>query len=151
MQFLGKFDKIVCWRPPGGLVPPPRGNPGSAIAKAILSSYFSLPLRYIIQLSRWELTCRCTLLNKHAIVHEWQSHSWCNVTTARFPKSWDWACSGPQKPVLSSIIPVSRLCEMCCWFRSKARDLFLKKYRKKMLFSTNIYYIDRDTTCFKKL
>ena len=34
MQFLEKFGKIVCWRPPprGELVPPPRGNPGSATA-----------------------------------------------------------------------------------------------------------------------
>ena len=31
MQFLGKFDKIVCWRPPPrGSAPPPTGNPGSA-------------------------------------------------------------------------------------------------------------------------
>ena len=31
MQFFGKFDKIVCWRPrPTGLAPPPTGNPGSA-------------------------------------------------------------------------------------------------------------------------
>ena len=30
MQFLGKFGKIVCWRPPGELAPPPWGNPGSA-------------------------------------------------------------------------------------------------------------------------
>ena len=30
MQFLGKFDKLVCWHPPGELAPPPRGNPGSA-------------------------------------------------------------------------------------------------------------------------
>ena len=29
MQFLGKFGKIVCWRP-RELAPPPRGNPGSA-------------------------------------------------------------------------------------------------------------------------
>ena len=30
MQFLGKFGKIVCWRPPPReLVPPPRGNPSS--------------------------------------------------------------------------------------------------------------------------
>ena len=28
--FFGKFGKIVCWRPPGELAPPPRGNPGSA-------------------------------------------------------------------------------------------------------------------------
>ena len=30
MQFLGNFGKIVCWRPPWGVAPPPRGNPGSA-------------------------------------------------------------------------------------------------------------------------
>ena len=33
MQFLGKFGKIVCWHPPGELVPSPRGNPGSATVK----------------------------------------------------------------------------------------------------------------------
>ena len=34
MQFLGKFGKIICWRPPTGeLAPPPRGNPGSATVK----------------------------------------------------------------------------------------------------------------------
>ena len=27
---LGNFDKIVCWRPPRELAPPPRRNPGSA-------------------------------------------------------------------------------------------------------------------------
>ena len=26
-----KFGKIVCWRPPGGLAPPPTGNPRSAL------------------------------------------------------------------------------------------------------------------------
>ena len=30
MQFFAKFGKITCWRPPGGLAPPPMGNPGSA-------------------------------------------------------------------------------------------------------------------------
>ena len=30
MQFVGKFGKIVCLRPPGELEPPPGGNPGSA-------------------------------------------------------------------------------------------------------------------------
>ena len=30
MQFFGNFGKIVCWQPPGGLAPPPMGNPGSA-------------------------------------------------------------------------------------------------------------------------
>ena len=31
MQFFDKSGKFVCWRPPpGGLAPPPTGNPGSA-------------------------------------------------------------------------------------------------------------------------
>ena len=30
MQFFAKFGKIICWRPPRGLAPPPSGNPGSA-------------------------------------------------------------------------------------------------------------------------
>ena len=37
MQFLGKFGKIVCWRPPPGeLAPPPRGNPGSTTDTVVL-------------------------------------------------------------------------------------------------------------------
>ena len=32
MQFFGNFDKIVYWRHPRGLVPPPTGNPGSTHA-----------------------------------------------------------------------------------------------------------------------
>ena len=36
MQSLGHFGKIVCWRPPGELAPPPRGNPGSATASYLL-------------------------------------------------------------------------------------------------------------------
>ena len=35
MQFLGNFGKIVCWRLPGELAPPPRGNPGSATADSL--------------------------------------------------------------------------------------------------------------------
>ena len=38
MQFLGKFGKIVCWRPPGELEPPPRGNPGSATGVCVWTS-----------------------------------------------------------------------------------------------------------------
>ena len=30
MQFSGKIDQIIGWRPPLGLAPPPLGNPGSA-------------------------------------------------------------------------------------------------------------------------
>ena len=37
MQFLGNFGKIVCWRPPGELAPPPRGNPGSATVYVFIS------------------------------------------------------------------------------------------------------------------
>ena len=36
MQFLGKFGKIVCWHPPGELVPPPQGNPGYATAMPVI-------------------------------------------------------------------------------------------------------------------
>ena len=47
MQFLGKFGKIVCWRPPspGELAPPPRGNPGSATdTMIVLGEDFQLML-----------------------------------------------------------------------------------------------------------
>ena len=30
MQFFAKLGKIICWRLPGELAPPPTGNPGSA-------------------------------------------------------------------------------------------------------------------------
>ena len=46
MQFLGKFDKIVCWHPlpPRGSVPPvppPTGNPGSTPAAIMLTCHFA--------------------------------------------------------------------------------------------------------------
>ena len=41
MQFLGKFDKFVCWCP-GELAPPPRGNRGSATAGNKKSGMFIL-------------------------------------------------------------------------------------------------------------
>ena len=44
MQFLGKFGKFVCWRPPGELAPPPRGNPGSATVLGVVGGY-GAPLR----------------------------------------------------------------------------------------------------------
>ena len=46
MQFFGKFDKIICWRLPEGLVPPPTGNPGSAPA-------------ILIQMSKYLVICTC--------------------------------------------------------------------------------------------
>ena len=45
MQFLGKFGKIVCWRPPGELAPPPRGNPGSATGLNGIHCFFEQPGR----------------------------------------------------------------------------------------------------------
>ena len=45
MQFLGKFGKIVCWRPPRGeLAPLPRGNPGSATGCSSLAFYKEISL-----------------------------------------------------------------------------------------------------------
>ena len=59
VQFLGKFGKIVCWRPPGELAPPPRGNPGSATVNIahctsasvcrVLSSHRHFVIFYCIQ------------------------------------------------------------------------------------------------------
>ena len=37
MQFFAKFGKIIYWCPPGGLVSPPTGNPGSAPVKVMFS------------------------------------------------------------------------------------------------------------------
>ena len=48
MQFLGKFGKIVCWRPPGDLAPPPRGNPGSATACYHKMLAFAKKIVYIL-------------------------------------------------------------------------------------------------------
>ena len=45
MQFSGKYGKIVCWRPPGELAPPPRGNPGSATAPGFLEIYVCVYVR----------------------------------------------------------------------------------------------------------
>ena len=38
MQFFKKFGKIICWRPPRGLAPPPTENPGSAPGSGGVSS-----------------------------------------------------------------------------------------------------------------
>ena len=39
-QFLGKFGKIVCWRPsPGQLAPPSTENPGSALGTFIVKLF----------------------------------------------------------------------------------------------------------------
>ena len=35
MQFFVKFGKIICWRPAGGLAPPPTGNPGSPLTSVL--------------------------------------------------------------------------------------------------------------------
>ena len=46
MQFLRKFGKIVYWVPPGELVPPPRGNPGSttAVSGESISTFPTFPV-----------------------------------------------------------------------------------------------------------
>ena len=50
MQFLGKFGKIVCWRPPPGeLVHPPRGNPGYATAMPVIWLRYSRSKRNYIR------------------------------------------------------------------------------------------------------
>ena len=47
MQFLGNFGKIVRWRPPGKLVSPPGGNPGSATALGKLDYETSIGTSYV--------------------------------------------------------------------------------------------------------
>ena len=51
MQFFAKFGKSICWRPPGGLAPPPMGNPGSVPATELKMETF---LKTIVA-SRWHL------------------------------------------------------------------------------------------------
>ena len=48
MHFLWTFGKIVCWLPPGGLTPPPRGNPGSA----------TVYIQQIGSFALWNLCCK---------------------------------------------------------------------------------------------
>ena len=48
MQYLEKFCKIICWRPPRGLAPPPRGNPGSATDQCVCR--FDFPVRILTKL-----------------------------------------------------------------------------------------------------
>ena len=62
MQFLGKFGKIVCWRPPPGeLAPPPRGSRGSATGICIpvlrdSTGYFQTKTFSVF--SAWQRTAR---------------------------------------------------------------------------------------------
>ena len=57
MQFLGKSDKIVCWcPPPRGLVPPRRGNPGSATD--LYSCYHLCYIRATLVITVWTCTLR---------------------------------------------------------------------------------------------
>ena len=61
MQFLGTFGKIVCWRPPGELAPPPRGDKNSATANNSLLATPSLELPPL-----WEILD--PLLNKETFL-----------------------------------------------------------------------------------
>ena len=48
MQLLGKFGKIVRWRPDGELAPLPRGNPGSGtVNHDVIEAACSLTYRHI--------------------------------------------------------------------------------------------------------
>ena len=49
MQFFAIFGKIICWRPPEGLAPPPTGNPGStpgntSLIRIAFTLYISLKM-----------------------------------------------------------------------------------------------------------
>ena len=67
MQFFGKFGKIICWCPPGGLASPPTalfrklsllahplGKPGYAPVN--FSRFFFLTLPYLEDLLKIEVT-----------------------------------------------------------------------------------------------
>ena len=55
-SLLGNFGKIICWRPPGELAPPPRGNPGSATGL----SYQTLVHLSLKQCTpSWKIGCEC--------------------------------------------------------------------------------------------
>ena len=49
MQFFAKFGKVICWRPPGGLVPPPTGNPGSAPVKILSFMIYNIAVWHAVQ------------------------------------------------------------------------------------------------------
>ena len=49
MQFFAKFGKVICWRPPGGLVPPPTGNPGSTPVKILSFMIYNIAVWYAVQ------------------------------------------------------------------------------------------------------
>ena len=48
MQFWGKFDKIVCWPFPGGLAPPPRGNPGSGTETGLYVKHMQSAFTFVL-------------------------------------------------------------------------------------------------------
>ena len=72
MQFLGKFGKIIYRHPPGELVPPPRGNPGSATATV----FEELPLWFyivLVDILRRDSGCSCNLSTWKLWIHKCQS------------------------------------------------------------------------------
>ena len=46
-KFFAKFGKIICWRPPGGLAPPPTGNPGSTPAYRDVINFPNHPINVL--------------------------------------------------------------------------------------------------------
>ena len=60
MQFLGKFDKIICWRPPRGSAPHPTRNPGSAPGIALNVSIFGQVSSRPTGLIWWKLNTQVT-------------------------------------------------------------------------------------------
>ena len=85
MQVLGKYGKIVCWCPPGELVPPPRGNPGSATGNSQLTQIIDQYTTNQITYHHWSLKLdwsRCS----HFVVGILPQHS-THISTGFFVQS----------------------------------------------------------------
>ena len=62
-SFWGNFGTIVCWRPPGELAPPPRGNPGSA---TVISAYVFICPFFITVVLKAYMRSFCQNPNRYA-------------------------------------------------------------------------------------
>ena len=74
MQFFGKFDKIVCWRPPRGSAPPPTGNPGSAPGGVYVKGACMqerCPLKWAVR-----ILLECTLFGMILLKTAWKWKNW---------------------------------------------------------------------------
>ena len=94
-NFLAKFGKIVCWRPPGELAPPPRGNPGSATARRegtitihlLISTCFTICLWTIcFSLFDWLLSSIWVWLISESLLSECCTCSWFLLLLPQFMK-----------------------------------------------------------------